>query len=521
MSRVEVIADPVAPSDPPPSSYAPLSGAPPPAAPAPRRLGPRSLTSKLVVGVVSLVIVLVLIVGGATYFALKSFLTTKFNDQLTSTTSQNVAFFDRCVQSAQPTGTGSFGCASGPQIDQEWVLAFDPTTGATYTFSSEYSTDLKALQLPPGTLQSLVANPGQRFNVVQNGTQLRIAARQSNRGDGLLVVTGLSTRDVTRTLHRLLAVELLIGGGAVIVAVFATAYGVRFSLRRLRRVTTTAQEVADELSPEGAGLDRRVPDDEPETEVGQLATSFNTMLAAVETQFAARVESETRMRQFMADASHELRTPLTSIRGYAELARMQRAAGDTSDDNLDRIESEGTRMSRLVEDLLLLARGDADGTDRPARRELLELADLLDDSVRGAQAAFPERVITMEVASVAHLIGDRDQLVRVIRNLINNAAVHTAVDRPIHVRAWGSDAYVTVQVVDGGPGLAPEDAAHVFERFWRADKARTRARGGSGLGLSIVATIVRAHGGTVRFDSTVDTGSTVTVTLPAAQSATE
>ena len=145
----------------------------------------------------------------------------------------------------------------------------------------------------------------------------------------------------------------------------ATLFGVRLSLSGLRAVTTTAQDVASELSPEGAGLDRRVTDADDTTEVGQLATSFNTMLAAVETQFAARLESERRMRQFLADASHELRTPLTSIRGYAELARMQRAVGDAADgDNIDRIESEGTRMSRLVEDLLTLARGDTDGSSR-------------------------------------------------------------------------------------------------------------------------------------------------------------
>ena len=142
-------------------------------------------------------------------------------------------------------------------------------------------------------------------------------------------MTGLSTREVTRTLHRLLAIEVLIGGAAVLVAVIATTYGVRFSLRRLRRVTATAQEVAAELSPEGAGLDRRV-DERRARDRGRPAghVSFNTMLAAVETQFAARVESEQRMRQFLADASHELRTPLTSIRGYAELARMQRAIGE-------------------------------------------------------------------------------------------------------------------------------------------------------------------------------------------------
>ncbi|MBE7190646.1 MAG: HAMP domain-containing histidine kinase [Jatrophihabitans endophyticus] len=173
-------------------------------------------------------------------------------------------------------------------------------------------------------------------------------------------------------------------------------------------------------------------------------------------------------------------------------------------------------MSRLVEDLLLLARGDASGvTHEP---ELIDVDGLVDDAVSGARAAFPDRPIDADLHETLQVVGDRDQLLRVVRNLVTNAAVHTAPERPIVVRGWSDGPNVIMQVADGGPGLEPDDAAHVFERFWRADKARTRARGGSGLGLSIVATIVRAHGGTVRFDSTVEAGSTVTVVLPSAES---
>jgi two-component system, OmpR family, sensor kinase len=308
---------------------------------------------------------------------------------------------------------------------------------------------------------------------------------------------------------------LVIGVGAVVLAFVATSWGVRRSLRNLYRVTGTAQEVAAELSPEGAGLDRRVPVVEEGTEVGQLAESMNTLLSAVETQFAARLESEQRMRQFLADASHELRTPLTSIRGYAELARMRRTAGDAREDNLDRIESEGTRMSRLVDDLLLLARGDADGAAHIADREPVDVADVLDDAITGCRAAYPSRAIDVELASLPAVLGDRDQVLRVVRNLIANAAVHTAPGRPILVRGFTDAGGAVVTVSDGGPGLPPAQAEHVFDRFWRADKAGTRARGGTGLGLSIVAAIVRAHGGSVRFDSDVNTGSTVTVWLPA------
>jgi two-component system OmpR family sensor kinase len=330
------------------------------------------------------------------------------------------------------------------------------------------------------------------------------------------VVTGLSTDELQRTLHRLVALELIIGATAVLVALLATSYGVRFTLRRLYRVTDTAREVAAELSPEGRGLDRRVPEGDPDTEVGQLAQSMNTLLAAVETQFGARLESERRMRQFLADASHELRTPLTSIRGYAELARMQRAVGKLDEDNLSRIEAEGTRMSRLVEDLLVLARGDQGAAPE---RELVEVADVLDDVVASSRAAFPDRRIDLDVEPGLHVVGDRDQLVRAVRNLVSNAAVHTRQDGPIAVRAYRVDDWLRVQVLDSGPGLPPEQAAHVFERFWRADRARSRARGGSGLGLAIVEAIARAHGGTVRFDSTVEHGSTVTIDLPAAATA--
>jgi two-component system OmpR family sensor kinase len=326
------------------------------------------------------------------------------------------------------------------------------------------------------------------------------------------VLVGLSTSEADRTLHRLFLLEIAIGALAVAAALVLTSWGVHLSLRPLNRVTRTARDVTAELSPEGAGLDRRVPAGDPDTEVGQLADSFNSLMGTVETQFAARLESEDRMRQFLADASHELRTPLTSIRGYAELSRMRRANGELEHaDTMDRIESEGTRMSRLVEDLLLLARGDQGAVPQ---RELVDISELIEDAVEGARAAHPQRRIDIAAPPGLHLVGDHDQLLRVLRNLITNAAVHTDPAGPIRVTAQAEGPEVVIRVIDSGPGLAPEQAQHVFERFWRADKARTRARGGSGLGLAIVASIVHAHRGAVDFQSTVAGGSTVSIRLP-------
>jgi two-component system OmpR family sensor kinase len=257
-----------------------------------------------------------------------------------------------------------------------------------------------------------------------------------------------------------------------------------------------------------------VPDADPRTEVGAVASSVNTLLQAVEREFASRLRSEERMRQFLADASHELRTPLTSIRGYAELSRLQGRSTDSPDDSMRRIEVEGTRMSRLVEDLLVLARGDQ-GTE--LRREPVDIDKLLAEAANAVSSAHPERELGIVNSGGAVVIGDRDQLLRVLINLATNAAVHTPAG-PIRLEAirgrTPAGEAVALRVIDTGPGLGQDEAAHVFERFWRADKARSRAKGGSGLGMAIVAQIVAAHGGQVQFDSTVEGGTTVTVTLP-------
>jgi two-component system, OmpR family, sensor kinase len=473
----------------------------------------RSLTSKLVAGVVALVLVLVLAIGASTYFALKSFLDHRLDQQLDSTISQSLQ------QVFRDPGPGGYylrpldvwAAAISPDGT---LLAYPPAGAADRMYLSPRDREELA-HAAPRTPMTLTTTDGRRLRV-ETTNPLPVSINASAPVEAIVAV-GLSTEDEDRTLGRLLAIEVVIGAAAVALALAATSFGVQRSLRNLYKVTGTAREVTAELSPEGAGLERRVPVVEEGTEVGRLAESMNTLLAAVETQFKARLANEQRMRQFLADASHELRTPLTSIRGYAELARMKRAANDADvrGDDLDRIESEGTRMSRLVDDLLLLARGDADGSALPDRVPL-DLADVLDDAVSGSRAAYPGRPIDVDIAELPAVLGDRDQLLRVVRNLITNAAVHTAPGRPILVRGY-PDAYgVTITVADGGPGLPPEQAAHVFERFWRADKARTRARGGTGLGLSIVSAIVAAHGGSVRFDSSVERGSTVTVWLPAA-----
>jgi two-component system OmpR family sensor kinase len=502
-----------------PAELAPPST--PDAATTPRRwrFGPRTLTARLVVGVGVLVIIVVVLSGAATYAALRPYLTSQVDSELSASAARNMNFLQRCTVAQTATGTPDVKCAItdplGPRGDSQWIQIVD--ANGTQVLVSIESDTYKVLKLSTADAVKFADDQTRVATVTADGTSLRATSRPL-RGTELFVVTGVSSESETNTLHRLLLLELIVGGAAVLLALIATAVGVRYSLRPLRNVSDTARAVTAELSPEGAGLDRRVPVTAAEegTEAGQLAESMNTLLEAVETQFAARIENEQRMRQFLADASHELRTPLTSIRGYAELSRMRRASGrgEVQDDaeTLERIETEGNRMSRLVEDLLMLARGD-----QSAELHLSEvdMGAVVEDAVIGARAAFPDRPIDVELRSSAIVYGDHDQLLRVVRNLINNACVHTAAGGPVKVTVWRQSS-VVVQVIDTGPGLPPEQAAQVFERFWRADSSRARSSGGSGLGLSIVASIVAAHGGTIRFDTDVSTGSTMTVTLPPA-----
>jgi two-component system, OmpR family, sensor kinase len=493
-----------------------LSGLLPPARGNPwrERLGARSLTARLSIGVVALVLVLVAAIGTTTYFALKPFLYDRLDQQLDPIASENATRVEQCVQFGADCQVGG-GPRHYTAPQTEWIVGLTPS-GKEYVRPKADTEALKWLHLSMSDRLYVVSHPDEDLTVqTTDGNQLRVSGRVLP-DQRIVVVSGLSTDEVRKTLGRLIAIELIIGGAAVVVALFATLYGVRFGLRKLRRVTVTANEVAAELSPTGSGLERRVDVPNDGTEVGQLAQSMNTLLSAVETQFAARLRSETRLRQFLADASHELRTPLTSIRGYAELARMQKAVGADSDDNLSRIEFEGTRMSRLVEDLLMLARSDQPAEIDPVR-ELVDVAEVLQDVESTTRAAFPDRAIDSEAPPNLHVIGDPDQLLRAVRNLVANAATHTAPGGPIRIHAGPDGEDVVIKVIDSGPGLPPDQAAHVFERFWRADKARSRARGGTGLGLAIVASIVAAHQGTVRFDSTVERGSTVTIRLPGAR----
>jgi two-component system OmpR family sensor kinase len=385
----------------------------------------------------------------------------------------------------------------------------------------------------------------------------------------LILVVGMDMGSVNTTLGWLGRIDLLVG---VIVVVALAVVGVaivRASLRPLDDIEQTARAIA------AGDLSRRVPDLDPRTEVGRLGRSLNRMLAQIESSFQARTRSEAaarrseeRMRQFVADASHELRTPLTAMRGYAEYYRQrggvrddaaspadpagyiaagpdqagpaalpgtpdaadaaarQNGTGQLSGADLDRImqrvEQESARMGVLVEDMLLLARLDQ---QRPLERRPVDLLTLAADAVQDARIIAPDRAIDLNVGSATAflVLGDEVRLRQVIGNLMSNALSHTPDGTPVTVAILAGprdpEPSVVLEITDQGPGMPPDQAEHVFERFYRGDQARTRKTGGTGLGLAIVAALVTAHGGSVALRTAPGQGATFRVTLPLAPEA--
>jgi len=349
---------------------------------------------------------------------------------------------------------------------------------------------------------------GEQGTVTSGGTSLAVA---------------LPLRDVDSTVDRVIVNNLKVG--ALVLAVLAAlAYlVVRRSLRGLNAVESTAEAIA------AGDLSRRAPGPDRRTEVGRVAYAFNAMLDRLSAAFSDReqattraVASEDKMRRFIADASHELRTPLTSIRGFAELHR-QGAIGDpqAAAHVMARIEAEATRMGVLVEDLLELARLDQ---QRPMEKKPVDLLLVAADVVHDADALSEHHVslrVATEPGTLPVVLGDDARLRQVVTNLVGNALTHTPAGTSVVVTVSSTTSEASVQVGDDGPGIASEDTARVFERFYRVDASRSRASGGNGLGLSIAAAIVTAHGGHISLDSTPGPGARFTVRLPLADAAGE
>ncbi len=468
-----------------------------------------SLRFRLLVGQVVVLAVVCIGIGAATELALYRYLVAQLDTQLRDASQRSVRIFGEPPTApwrhhqrsfprpgpgpvfldapGQPVGMVAAVTSQGGPIEAGYLT----TAGGRAALTDAARAELGALPVnrPPATI-----------NVDGLGRYRVVAAFARRSGD--VVITGLSMSDVDATMIRVL---LIFGVVTVIAVAAATTAGIviiRRALAPLRRVAQTAGEVVDLPLDRGeVALPMRVleSDANPRTEVGQLGSALNRMLDHIAAALSTRQASETRVRQFVADASHELRTPLAAIRGYTELA--QRVGDDTDAvaHAMSRVQSETERMTHLVEDLLLLARLDS---GRPLERESVDLSRVAVDAVSDAHVAGPDHQWELDLPEEPVIVlGDAARLHQVLTNLLANARVHTGPGTVVTTRLDSDGTHAALSVCDNGPGIPEQLQSEVFERFARGDTSRSRKGGSTGLGLAIVSAVVKAHNGTITLDS--------------------
>ncbi len=373
------------------------------------------------------------------------------------------------------------------------------------TASAGYITEGgRVLDLPPTVAGTLAAVPidGEPHSIdVDRLGDYRALAVAQPEWNGVSIVLALPLAEVNATTAQLAWTIVIVAAGGLVLALAIGSLVVRRALSPLARVTATAQRVSElPLDRGDVDLTQRVADTDDRTEVGRLGTAFNRMLGHVASALTAREQSEQKVRRFVADASHELRTPLASIRGYAELTRMH--GGELPQDvmhAIGRIESESVRMTELVEDLLLLARLDE---GRELTTLPVDLGRVVVEAVGDAQAAGPDHEWEVRLPDAATVVmGDEPRLRQVVTNLLANARVHTPEGTSVVAELERDGDEVVLAIEDDGPGIPPELAGSLFERFARGDSSRSRRAGSTGLGLAIVRAVVEAHDGSVSVSS--------------------
>jgi two-component system, OmpR family, sensor kinase len=494
-----------------------------------------SLQSRLVLSTVLLLTVVFLVVGAGAALSLRGYLYRQLDDQVVDVARfrANPPDDDPGRRPPPPDAGGGFvgGGPDRPANTLEVTVDDGRIVRAVLLGRPGTSRPLAPEQVAP----AIATTPGERPHTEELDGLGRFRLAAAGGDDGTVTVVGLSTSALESTVGELVLREAVIFGVGVVLAGAAAAFTTRRTLRPLHRVSATARRVSElPLSSGEVELAERVPDADadPRSEVGQVGAALNRMLGHVGAALAARQESETRLRRFVADASHELRTPLAAIRGYNELAT--RRADDLPPEVaglLERTVSQTERMTALVEDLLLLARLDA---GRPLARERVDLARVVVDAVTDAHVAAPGHRWSLDLPGTdeddeddedapLEVVGDPERLHQVVANLLANARTHTPEGTLVTTglrAATGGDgrALVRLDVVDDGPGIPPDLLPHVAERFARGDTGRARTTGSTGLGLSIVSAVVGEHGGALHIASRP--GETrFTVDLPAAPAA--
>ena len=456
-----------------------------------------SLRTRLVLGVIVLAAIGLVAADVATYSSLRSYLYSRVDSTLNAVhPGVESSFFDdghgRPPDEIAPPGY----CVELRTLAERTVASTcQVAPGESEQPAPSYP---RTVSLPPRPN----ASEGDRVHfltvsAVSGDGRYRVRASVEGEHPNQVLLIAAPLRNEDNTLHRLFLVELLVTAAVLGGLAAISLWIIRIGLRPLREIEATATAIT------AGDLSHRVDVDNERTEVGRVGHAINEMLGRIEA-------SDQRLRRFVADASHELRTPLAAVRAYAEL--FSRGAQSRPEDlarSMSGITREAERMSLLVEDLLLLARLDE---GRPLARDRVRLDTVVGEAVDTARTLDPDRPLELTSEPVS-VLGDRDRLRQIVDNLLANVRSHTPAGAPAHVTVKKEGGHAVVEVRDSGPGLDEDEARRVFERFYRADESRARARGGVGLGLSIVAAVARAHGGTVSARSDGG-GATFRIELP-------
>ncbi|MFG1808922.1 sensor histidine kinase [Streptomyces sp. NPDC049040] len=377
----------------------------------------------------------------------------------------------------------------------------EKTSGANSRIREDLN---KALADPAG-----LARSGKPVNVRADGTDYRVVVTRLS--DGSMVVQGMRYSGLEHAIHKLLIWESIAGLGLLGLLAIGSLTAARRRLSPLETMVETASAIAE------GDLSRRIATARHgSSEVRQLSTALNAMLQQIETALTESERATAQLRHFLADASHELRTPLASVQGYLQLYEKGMLDADDKERALHRVAAEATRMSRLVDELLALARLE----ERPALDfQPVDVCALVRDAAADLAAQQPGRPQTLLLPAdgrTAYALGDEAELRQIVGNLLSNVRIHTPPDALLVIEVEGDESAVRLRVADSGPGLEPRDAARAFDRFFRADPERAPDTGGAGLGMAIVQAAVQAHHGTVTLDTAPGQGFTVRITLPPA-----
>lgn len=397
------------------------------------------------------------------------------------------------------------GEAGGAVVRNVAFVAVDAGGEVTAAIPSGFFDDPDAMP-DPAAFDELLIAPGAIASIPAVDGTLTYRAIAIPAEDGGVAVGAIPLDDVAAATSELILAVLLGGIALLVVGAGATWRIVRRGLRPVDRMVETATTIAE------GNFTERIPEADPATELGQLSAALNEMLARIDEAFAHEQEAQSRLKEFIADASHELRTPIAVVQGYAEMYR-KGALGDRAelDNAMRRIRMESSRMQRLVEDLLLLARLDR---GQSMQTRLFNLSGVVRDVVVDNRTLEPERPIALDAPESLMMEGDEQRLAQVIGNLVVNAGVHTPPDTPVSVTLAEEDGWIVLEVVDSGPGIPPGELDRLFDRFHQADQPQPSQTDGSGLGLAIVAAIVESHGGSVNADNQPGRGARFTITLP-------